>query len=119
LGVAEAGGTELMLNTAYEHDERPPTPDGSRVTAHGDTAFFFGCRDLDAAYTYLRAKGISVQPPLIAHYGMKQLYLRDPDGYGICLQCAQHDRFCECGAEGERKGVEVPAAVRSNHDLGR
>jgi glyoxylase I family protein len=78
-------GIELMLNTAYD-DERPPQPDASRVTAHGDTALFFGCRDVDAAYTYLRAQGVEVEPPTIAPYGMKQLHLTDPDGYGICLQ---------------------------------
>jgi hypothetical protein len=27
-----------------------------------------------------------VQPPKVAWYGMKQLYLRDPDGYLICFQ---------------------------------
>src|SRR5258708_38700628 len=42
-------GAELMLNTAYEADQRPPAPDPARVAAHGDTCLFFGCRDLDAA----------------------------------------------------------------------
>ena len=75
-----------MLNTAYEMAVRPPHPDRARVVAHGDTAFFFGCRDLDAAYAQLRAKGIPAEPPSVAPYGMKQLHFTDPDGYGICLQ---------------------------------
>ena len=25
-------------------------------------------------------------PPKVAWYGMKQLYLTDPDGYGLCFQ---------------------------------
>ena len=85
-GLLRLEGIELMLNTAYDADERPAAPDASRVAAHGDIAFFFGCPDVDAAYEQLRAKGVRVEPPAIAHYGMKQLHLTDPDGYGICLQ---------------------------------
>jgi len=44
-------GMELMLNTAYEEDSRPPEP-----------------------------------VPKVAPYGMKQLYVRDPDGYNLCFQ---------------------------------
>jgi glyoxylase I family protein len=77
---------ELMLNTAYERHERPAVPDPIRVAAHGDTALFFGCRDLDAAYTHLRALGLDVKEPVIRDYGMKQVSLKDPDGYGLCFQ---------------------------------
>jgi glyoxylase I family protein len=79
-------GSGLMLNTAHEVDERPPAPDPARVAAHRDTALFFGCRDLDSAYAYLCAQGIDLEKPKVAPYGMKQLWLRDPDGYVICLQ---------------------------------
>ena len=37
------GESELMLNTAYEAEDRPPAPDPARVRAHADTALFFGC----------------------------------------------------------------------------
>jgi hypothetical protein len=30
--------------------------------------------------------GIQVEAPVVAPYGMKQLYLKDPDGYTICFQ---------------------------------
>jgi glyoxylase I family protein len=80
------GGMELMLNTQYERDERPGRRDAARATAHGDTAFYVGCRDLDAAYLRLCAQGVAVDAPVVTHYGMKQLMLRDPDGYGVCLQ---------------------------------
>ena len=79
-------GVELMLNTAFEPDHRPPEPEASRVTAHGDTTLFFGCPDVQAAYAHLRADGLEVEAPSLAPYGMKQLHLRDPDGYGICFQ---------------------------------
>ena len=77
---------ELMLNTAYDPGTRPDTPERTRLIAHGDTGLFIGCPDTDAAYAYLRGKGVNLQPPKIAHYGMKQLYFNDPDGFGICFQ---------------------------------
>jgi catechol 2,3-dioxygenase-like lactoylglutathione lyase family enzyme len=77
---------EIMLNTAYEHEQRPPAPDPARVAGHADTTVYFGCRDLDAAYDTLRSRGMRVPEPVIQDYGMEQLYLSDPDGYGLCFQ---------------------------------
>src|SRR4029077_13677830 len=72
-------GVELMLNTAYEEDARPPAPDPARLAAHEDRCFYFGCPDVDAAYGHLRARGIAAKEPKVAPYGMKQLYVSDPD----------------------------------------
>jgi uncharacterized glyoxalase superfamily protein PhnB len=79
-------GWELMLNTAYEEIERPPAPDPARVAAHEDTSIYFACPDVDAAYAHLRDRGIAVSEPKVASYGMKQLYISDPDGYLLCFQ---------------------------------
>jgi glyoxylase I family protein len=79
-------GAEIMLNTAYESDQRPPTPDRARIAAHDDTCLYFGCMDLDAAYQHLRAHGVALNEPKVAPYGMRQLYFHDPDGYNLCLQ---------------------------------
>lgn len=79
-------GWELMLNTAYEADQRPPVPNPAHIAAHEDTAIYFSCPDVDGAYAYLREKGIQSKEPKIAPYGMKQLYLTDPDGYVLCFQ---------------------------------
>jgi catechol 2,3-dioxygenase-like lactoylglutathione lyase family enzyme len=79
-------GVEVMLNTAYEQDARPPAPEPARIAAHDDTCLYFSCPDVDAAYAHLRAQGINLKPPEVAHYGMKQLYLHDPDGYSLCFQ---------------------------------
>jgi len=79
-------GVELMLNTAYEQDGRPSAPDPVRVEAHEDAALYFGCEDVDAAYRHLRANGLQVTEPAVAPYGMKQIYLSDPDGYVLCFQ---------------------------------
>ncbi len=78
-------GTDLMLNTAYDDDDRPAAPDPRRIAAH-DTCLYFGCPDVDAAYAYLVSRGVAAKPPKVAPYGMKQLYLKDPDGFGICFQ---------------------------------
>ena len=79
-------GSELMLNTAYEADARPDAPDSIRIAAHADTALFFDCEDVDVAYRALRERGVPAKSPLVTGYGMKQVYLSDPDGYEICLQ---------------------------------
>ena len=82
----KSGDSELMLNTAYEAVARPAAPDPTRFAAHSDTTLFFGCEDVDAAHAELRAYGIATGEPLVTDYGMKQVYLKDPDGYEICLQ---------------------------------
>jgi glyoxylase I family protein len=79
-------GVELMLNTAYDEGERPPAPDPARVAAHVDTCLYFGCEELDEAYKHLCAQGVKAEPPKVAPYGMRQLYTKDPDGYGVCFQ---------------------------------
>ena len=79
-------GVELMLNTAYEADARPAEPDPARIAAHADTGIFLGCPDVDGAYEHLRARGVEVEPPATQGYGMRQLYVSDPDGYVLCFQ---------------------------------
>jgi glyoxylase I family protein len=83
------GNAELMLNTAYEFDsDRPAEPDHARTTAHDDIGLFFGCPDVEAAYQELRNKGVRVKEPVVTGYGMKQMYVHDPDGYALCFQWA-------------------------------
>jgi len=76
----------LMLNTAYGPEYRPAAGDPVRLAAHSDAALYFGCPDIDKAYRELRAMGVDVKEPAVAPYGMKQLYLKDPDGYELCFQ---------------------------------
>jgi glyoxylase I family protein len=85
-GLLRLNEANLMLNTAYEPDDRPARPEPARVSAHGDTCLYFACPDVDAAYQHLRAHGLDVKEPKVAPYGMKQLYVRDPDGYPLCFQ---------------------------------
>ena len=76
----------VMLNTAYEGDDRPASPEQARIAAHGDTCLYFACPDPEAAFRHLLAHGVDLRPPKVAPYGMKQLTLTDPDGYQLCFQ---------------------------------
>lgn len=86
--LLQLGDAQLMLNTAYEFDEERPTHETHRrEREHRDTCLYFGCPDVDGAYGELLARGVEMKrPPQVAPYGMKQLYLADPDGFGICFQ---------------------------------
>jgi glyoxylase I family protein len=84
--MLELGDVTIMLNTAYDDGKRPDAPDPKRVAAHHDTCIYFGCPDVDAAYEHLKDVGIECKPPSIAPYGMKQLYVTDPDNFNLCFQ---------------------------------
>lgn len=86
-GLLRLNDAELMLNTAYEQEHRPAQRELARVAAHADTCLFFGCPDVDAVYHHLRTHAIDVKEPSTAPYGMKQLFVHDPDGYELCFQC--------------------------------
>ena len=77
------GGATIMLNTKYERDQRPPQPEPP--AGRDDFTLYFGCADVDAAYAELRGK-CDVDPPVTMHYGMRQLNVRDPDGFHLCFQ---------------------------------
>lgn len=85
-GWLRLDSANLMLNTAHEKAHRPRQPDPKRIAGHRDTILYFGA-DPDAVYEHLRSRGIDVEPPKVAPYGMKQLGICDPDGYGLCFQC--------------------------------
>jgi glyoxylase I family protein len=82
------GTAEIMLNTAYEFDEeRPPIGDYLKEYSHRGICLYLGCPDVDGAYAEFVAKGVDIdKPPKVAPYGMKQMYLRDPDGFRLCFQ---------------------------------
>ena len=82
------GGADLMLNTQYDSGERPQNPVATRVVAHGDTSFYIGCSDIDAAYVQLTLRGLKADPPNVAPYGLKNFSVKDPDGYTVVFQDA-------------------------------
>ena len=78
-------GADLMLNDQYEPGHVPDAAPPERQKWHHDTCLYFGA-DPDAVYEYLNSRGIDLKPPKDAPYGMRQLYLNDPDGYNLCFQ---------------------------------
>ena len=76
----EHGDAALMLQQACPEEDGPAANRGRGVV------FYFLCDDADAIYSRMTAEGLHLDPPEVAFYGMKQLYLRDPDGYTLCFQ---------------------------------
>jgi hypothetical protein len=48
--------------------------------------FYFVCDDADAIHAELAARGLELEAPSVARYGMKQLFVPEPDGYLICFE---------------------------------
>jgi catechol 2,3-dioxygenase-like lactoylglutathione lyase family enzyme len=81
------GGAELMLNTEYEfNSERPAQREPAFTEAHSKVFLYISSPDIDGAYEQLKNKVPCIRKPIVVPYGMKQMYLSDPDGYGICFQ---------------------------------
>lgn len=51
----------------------------------GPVCLVFNCDDHDKTYNELKQKGISLEPPIIAAWGGKELYAKDPDGNIILI----------------------------------
>jgi glyoxylase I family protein len=79
-------GVELMLNTAYDANERPASRELERWRGHGDIGFYIECADVDAVHASLVARGLAADSPQQMRYGMKSFTVRDPDGYAITFQ---------------------------------
>lgn len=80
----ERGGVSIMLQQAAEEDG-PAEGRGRGVS------FYFLCDDADALYAELSARGVQLKPPSLAYYGMRQLFVREPDGYSICFESPTED----------------------------
>ena len=72
-------GSALMLQQASEEDG-PAEGRGRGV------GFFFVCDDAGAIHTELSERGLHLNPPQVAFYGMKQIFVTDPDGYELCFE---------------------------------
>ena len=82
-------GIDLMLNTAFDSSERPPTEDTARRAGHGDVCLYLGCTspaDVDALHAELAARGFDAAPPSDSAHGLRSFSMSDPDGYTLCIQ---------------------------------
>jgi uncharacterized glyoxalase superfamily protein PhnB len=55
-------------------------PRGAGIT------LYIHCDDAQDVFLRLLERGMEVDPPITTFYGMKQVYVTDPDGYGLCFQ---------------------------------
>jgi catechol 2,3-dioxygenase-like lactoylglutathione lyase family enzyme len=80
----ERGGASIMLQEADDEDG-PAEGRGRGIT------FYFICEDADAVHADLSARGLQLEPPALAYYGMKQVFLPEPDGYSLCFESPTAD----------------------------
>lgn len=73
------GGASLMLQ-AWHQEDGPVEGRGRGVT------LYFLCDDADALYAEFVSRGVALEPPTTAYYGMRQLFVPEPDGYVVCFE---------------------------------
>jgi glyoxylase I family protein len=62
-------------------------PEDGHAEGHGrGVVLYFLCDDADAMHAELMSRGLLLKNPTTAYYGMRQVELRDPDGYQLCFE---------------------------------
>jgi uncharacterized glyoxalase superfamily protein PhnB len=77
----QRGAAAVMLQQACDEDGP------AQGRGHG-VGFFFHCDDVQPLFAEFSQRGLKLQPPQTAFYGMQQVFVRDPDGYEHCFQSA-------------------------------
>ena len=75
----QRGGASIMLQRA-EAEDGPAEGRGRGV------GFYFVCDDADAVYAELTGRGLKLDPPKTTYYGMRQVFVPEPDAYVICFE---------------------------------
>jgi hypothetical protein len=73
------GDSSNMLQEA-EDEDGPAEGRGRGIS------FYFICDDADAIHSELTSRGLQLDSPTVASYGMKQVVVPEPDGYVICFE---------------------------------
>jgi uncharacterized glyoxalase superfamily protein PhnB len=73
------GGASVMLQQACAEDG-PVEGRGRGV------ALYVMCEDVDALYAEWKKRGVRMNAPTAAPYGMKQLKVQEPDGYDLWFE---------------------------------
>jgi glyoxylase I family protein len=74
------GPVRLMVNTIEAGSTR-----STRLPKDFGSVLYLGTDDVHAFVGDLRAKGVEVTDPEPQEYGLDQVWLRDPDGYQLCV----------------------------------
>ena len=75
----ECAGIRVMLNGSHRISPR----ERCKRPAHADTVLYFYVDDVDALHTQLRNLGEQVGELENEFHGIRDFYLRDPDGYEL------------------------------------
>jgi uncharacterized glyoxalase superfamily protein PhnB len=73
------GGASIMLQQ-WDPEDGPKENRGRGVS------LYFLCDDVDVLYAELLSNGLTLGPPHTEDYGMRQLFVPEPDGYLICFE---------------------------------
>ncbi len=80
----ERGGSSIILQQWVEED-------GQAGGWGRGVCFYFVCDDADLMFAELSSRGLQLEAPRVAYYGMKQLFVPEPDGYAICFESPTED----------------------------
>ncbi len=75
----ERSGSAIMLQQADAED-------GPAENRGRGVHFYFNCDNVDELRAEFGKRGLHLDPPVVAFYGLKQVFLKDPDGYELCFQ---------------------------------
>jgi len=76
----ERDGASVMLQQAEDEEDGPAEGRGRGII------FYFVCDDANAMYSELVSRGLKLDPPRTAYYGMNQLFVPEPNGYALCFE---------------------------------
>ena len=74
---------EIMLNTAYDSNERPPERSEARWAGCQHIQFYIDCNDVAGLYAKVVDSGCSSAAPAKTSYGYLAFSVSDPDGYRL------------------------------------
>lgn len=75
----DASGVRLMLNEPHNADSH----DRRNRQTYEEVVLYFTIEDVDSFHARLKNSGVAVGSLANEHYGMREFYVRDPDGYEL------------------------------------